>query len=209
MKKKTILRVLPLMVIALIWFFVSCSSGDKTTETPKPEAEKPKLEEKTKTQVNSTAGAQPCATTITILFKAEGDPNYIKDVTDLIIGNMVDPVTGVFWYQPPPGNPWVWNNDGTNCVKFGLMGNYKYKMQEATALSKVVIDPTKMTPGAHEVVAMLKTCKRGPGNILLRFVSATLDGKEAPDIVNVNDWGTQKPQPTCPYCQDCGLNPQK
>lgn len=210
MKKKNFFGVVLLIVVAVVWSFTSCGSGEKTTEAPKAKAEAPAVEEKAETEVKPPGETPQCASSIKIWFKAEGDPNYIKDVTDLIVGNMVDPVTGDFWYQPPPENPWTWVNDGSNCRAFGLMGNYKYKGNESTALSKVVIDPTKMTPGAHEVVAYLCTCERGPGNILLRFKSATLDGQDAPGIVYVNEWGTSKPQPACPF-YDCPetQNPQK
>lgn len=162
------------------------------------------------TAVKLSAEAPMAATSIKITYKTEGDQGYLKDVSGLVVGTMVDPVTGDYWAGPFNTNPWTWNNTGSNVRAFGLMGNYNYAGPNPglkIALSKLVVDPTKMTTGDHEVVAYLCTCKIGPGNIILRFKRATLDGKDAPGIVYVNKWGTHKPQPDCNF-YDCP-EPQK
>lgn len=140
------------------------------------------------------------ASSITIKFEAEGSPSYLANVTDLVVGNMVDPSTGVFWYQPEPAtNPWVWNNNGDNVKAFGLMANYKYNGTETTAYSKVVIDPTQMS-GDVTVVATLCTCAidGATGNPILKFKSATIDGAPNPAVF-VDDWGRDKPQNPCEF----------
>lgn len=140
------------------------------------------------------------ASSITISFKAEGSPSYLNDVSGLVVGNMVDPVTGVFWYQPNPAtNPWTWNNDGSNVKKFGLMANYKHNQVETTAFAQLIIDPTALS-GDVTVEATLCTCAidGATGNPVLRFKSATVNGG-ANDAVSIGDWGTNKPQPSCDF----------
>ncbi|MEM7033203.1 MAG: hypothetical protein AAF629_26860 [Chloroflexota bacterium] len=144
------------------------------------------------------------ATSITIKFVAEGNEQYKQGVTDLILGNMVGPVTGDYWWTPPPVNPWTWENQGNNAqTAFAFMANYRYDGVEKTAFSKVVIDPRPMAEGDHEVVAYLCTCaiQGSESNPILRFISVTLDGEPSP-AVYVNEWGTHKPQPDCKF-YDC------
>lgn len=134
---------------------------------------------------------------ITITFKAEGATAYTSEVTGLSAGNMVDPVTGQNWSTTPDGdNPYVWNNDGSNANKFGLIGNYKYNEVEATAFSQLVIDPTQIS-GNVEVVAELCTAaiEGDKGNTILRFKSATVNGEVNDAVASVADWGSDKPQP--------------
>lgn len=140
------------------------------------------------------------ASSITISFKAEGSASYLADVTELVVGNMVDPVTGKFWFQPSPAtNPWTWNNDGSNANKFGLMANYKYNNVEKTAYSQLVIDPTQLS-GDVTVEATLCTCAidGATGNPILKYKSATVNGS-ANGAVSISDWGTEKPQPSCDF----------
>lgn len=139
------------------------------------------------------------ASSITISFKAEGSPSYLDGVTGLGVGNMVDPVTGQFWYQPPSSNPWTWNNDGSNVKTFGLMSNYKYEGVEKTAFSKLVIDPAALS-GDVNIEATLCTCAIDgvTGNPILRFKTVTVNGSENA-AVTIDDWGTEKPQPSCDF----------
>lgn len=141
------------------------------------------------------------ASSVSISFKAVGSADYLANVTDLVVGNMVDPVTGQYWFDPAPSNPWVWNNDGSNAKAFGLMANYKYNGEEKTAFSKVVIDPTKMAEGDFTVEVTLCTCAIDgkTGNPILRIQSATVNGVENDEQAYVNDWGTDKPQPSCDF----------
>ena len=141
------------------------------------------------------------AQTITITLKVEGATAYTKDVTALIFGNMVDPTTGQSWSTSPDGdNPYVWNNDGSNANKFGLMANYKYNDVEATVLSQLVINPTDVPEGDLTIVAEVSTAYIGDkGNTVLRFKSATVNGEENSNIASISDWGTDKPQPTSTF----------
>ncbi|WP_430412752.1 hypothetical protein [Kordia sp.] len=137
------------------------------------------------------------AQTITITFKATGATAYTANVTALEAGNMVDPKTGQNWSTTPDGqNPYVWNNDGSNANKFGLMANYKYNNVEKTAFSQLVIDPTQIS-GNVEIVAELCTAAIGgdKGNTILRFDSATVNGEENTAVASVAVWGSDKPQP--------------
>jgi hypothetical protein len=135
-----------------------------------------------------------CATSITITFKAEGCSTYINQVSGLLVGNMVDPKTQQYWYGPCLNNPWTWNNDGTNCNAFALLGNYFINSTPTTAYSEVVIDPTQMGAGAHEVVVTLYTAAidDDKSNSILMFRSATLDGK-ASAAVYVQPFPGQSP----------------
>ena len=137
------------------------------------------------------------AQTITITFKAEGATAYTANVTALACGNMVDPKTGQNWSTTPDGdNPYVWNNDGSNANKFGLMANYKYNDVESTALSQLVIDPTQIS-GDVTIVAELCTAAIGgdKGNTVLRFDTATVNGEENTAVASVAVWGSDKEQP--------------
>lgn len=122
------------------------------------------------------------ATSITIKFESAGCKTYLKDVSNLIIGNMVQPGTTNFWSKipPPNGTPasdtWTWVNTGTNLTAFGLMGNYQYSGTETTALSMIVIDPTKLPPGNYNVLVTLHTAEIGTGNNILMFEKATVNG---------------------------------
>ncbi|MFT6921909.1 MAG: hypothetical protein ACJA1C_000907 [Crocinitomicaceae bacterium] len=119
------------------------------------------------------------ASSIKIKFQMEGSKPYLQDVSGLTIGNMVDPTTQAYWYGPIDENPWTWNNDETNLKKFALMCNYSYNGTEKTAYSEVVIDPTTMATGAHEVIVTLQTAAilDDKENSILKFKSATVDGK--------------------------------
>lgn len=135
------------------------------------------------------------AKTIKITLKSEGASAYTNDVTDLVLGNMVSPQDGSFWSDAPAGNnPWTWDNDGEgNAHAFGIMGNYKYKGTEETALSKLVIDPTALVEGDGnwDVVAELSTAAidGDKGNTLLRFKSVTVNGAVIPEAAYVDNWG--------------------
>lgn len=138
--------------------------------------------------------------TIIISYQAEGSEAYLEGVSELVIGSMVNPETGAFEYQPPAENPWTWQNDGSNNVAFGLMANYKYNGTETTALSKVVIDPTKLS-GTDDVNVILYTAAvdGDEGNTLLRFKSVIVNGEEDPEAAFINEWGTEKPQPSSEF----------
>ncbi|MEO1260811.1 MAG: hypothetical protein AAFZ15_18575 [Bacteroidota bacterium] len=144
------------------------------------------------------------ASSITILLKAQGNPPYLQQVSSLVVGNMVDPVTGQFWYQPPAANPWIWENTGTNARSFGLMANYKLDGVEKTAFSKVVIDPTTMAEGEHHVEVTLCTAAVGGSvdNLILRFKDVSVDGVPNGPGATINEWGTDKPQPPSEF-YDC------
>ncbi|HLP47530.1 MAG TPA: hypothetical protein VK469_16400, partial [Candidatus Kapabacteria bacterium] len=131
-------------------------------------------------------GGIMAASKITIIFKTEGSDPYIKGVSDLIVGNMVDPVTGIFLLYVGK-NPYEWDTNISNVNKFALMANYKYKGTEPTASFMVVIDPTKMPNGDHEVEATLCTFGIGPGNNILRFKSVTVDGKIQPESAYIDE----------------------
>lgn len=124
------------------------------------------------------------ASSLNITFKAEGSQDYLKDVTDLTIGNMVDPATQTFWYGPIDKNPWIWMNDGTNSKKFALMCNYNYNGTAKTAYSEVVIDPDTMLGGSHDVVVTLQTAAilDEKSNSILMFKSATVDGNSSTSV---------------------------
>lgn len=125
------------------------------------------------------------ATSIQITFSAAGCSTYLDQVTDLIIGNMVAPGTNTNWSRIPPNpneptsNTWTWVNEGQGTQAFGLMGNYKYNGVEATALDMVVIDPGKLEAGNYQVEVVLYTAEIGPGNNILKFRSATINGNPA------------------------------
>jgi hypothetical protein len=135
-----------------------------------------------------------CASSIKITFKAEGCIDYTKDVTDLVLGNMVNPTTHAWEYGPIDMNPWTWNIEPNNQNAFALMANYTYKGGAApkTAYSEVVIDPTQMGTGDHEVIVTLETAAilDSKENTILRFKSATLDGQESP-LVSVKVYPDQ------------------
>lgn len=123
---------------------------------------------------------------ITINFKSAGCSTYLNDVSDLIIGNMVEPGTNNFWSNIPPGggpasSSWTWEDDGSNENAFGLMGNYKYQGTETTALSMIVIDPTKFPSGDNTVEVTLYTAEIGPGNNILKFREALVNGSSQAD----------------------------
>jgi hypothetical protein len=120
---------------------------------------------------NETNGA----TTINVTFKKTGCETYLKDVSNLIIGNMVEPGGSTFWLSIDQA-AWTWNNNGENVKAFGLMGNYDYQNEETTAYSMIVIDPTKLEAGTYDVVVTLSTAEIGPGNNILKFESATVNG---------------------------------
>ncbi|WP_046755498.1 hypothetical protein [Kordia jejudonensis] len=134
---------------------------------------------------------------ITITFKAEGATAYTANVTNLSAGNMVDPSSGVSWSTQPDGqNPYVWYNDGQNANKFGLMANYTYNGEVATAFSQLVIDPTKISGNvAIEAELCTAAIDGDEGNTILRFKSATVNGEANEAVASVSDWGSDKPQP--------------
>jgi hypothetical protein len=138
---------------------------------------------------------------ITVTYETEGNPTYLAGVTDLVIGNLVNPATGVWEFTPNPmSNPWTWSPDGNNNVAFGLMGQYNETGTAETALSKVVIDPNQIEGGSTVVV---KLCTAGvdghDGNTLLRFKSVTVNGKVNPSQAYVDQWGTSKSQPASTF----------
>ena len=133
-----------------------------------------------------------CASQITITLVTEGCKTYLKDVTSLVVGNMVSPETGKYWAGPMDKNPWIWTNEGTNANAFALMANYKHEDTETTALSEIVIDPTKLKSGIYEVVLTLHTAEIGPGNFILKAKSATLDGKkDSLGAIKIQEWPKQ------------------
>ncbi|TRX35530.1 hypothetical protein FNW52_10850 [Flavobacterium sp. ZT3R18] len=121
------------------------------------------------------------ATTINIAFQATGCQTYLNNVTGLIIGNMVAPCGGGFWYNVSSAT-WTWNNDGTNVNAFGLMGNYQFSGEEETAYGMIVIDPTQLAPGTYDVLVTLSTAQIGPGNNILMFQGATVNGKPSATV---------------------------
>lgn len=147
------------------------------------------------------------AQTIKITFKFEGATAYTKNVTDLVLGNMVDPISGVSWSTATDGNnPWTWNNNNesgknSNVNTFGLMANYKLSQVETTAFSQLVIDPTNVPAADLEVIAELSTAAIGghEGNTILRFKSVTVNGVENNTVAYVSDWGANKPQPASTF----------
>lgn len=141
------------------------------------------------------------ATSIEIKFVMQGGGDYQSGVSGIVVGNMVDPTTGKYWYGPCGGNPWTWNNDGSNANSFALMANYVYANKEATAFSQVVIEPQNMSEGNHTVVAVLETAdiEGSDTNQILRFKSVTLDGAASHDV-NVTEWGTGQ-QPASNFAQ--------
>lgn len=108
-------------------------------------------------------------------FAADAPPansvtiNIVKNPVGVTanIGNMVDPVTGQFWYNPNAGSSWKWGNNGSNVEKFALMVNFVGGMPDKsavnTAIGAVVIDPSVLAGNAN-VNIQLKKCKIGPSN---------------------------------------------
>lgn len=147
-----------------------------------------------------------CASQVTVDYLMEGNSEYLSKVSDLVVGNMVDPITGNYWAGPFNNNPWTWENNGSNCKEFALMGNYKYDATEETALSKVVINPAAFGPGAHNVTVVLCTAavNGDKSNTILRLKSATVDGEPQPTKAFINEWRTSKDQPSSEF-YDCKL----
>lgn len=141
------------------------------------------------------------ATSIEIKFVMQGGGDYQNGVSGIVVGNMVDPTTGQYWYGPCDANPWTWNNDGSNAKSFALMANYVYANKETTAFSQVVIEPQKMAAGNHTVVAVLETAdiEGSDTNQILRFKSVTLDGAASHDV-NVTEWGNGQ-QPASKFAE--------
>lgn len=142
------------------------------------------------------------AQTIKITLKFEGATAYTENVTALVLGNMIDPVSGVSWSTAPDGNnPWTWHKGSGNVNTFGLMANYKLSQIETTAFSQLVINPTNVPTGDLDVVAELSTAAidGDKGNTVLRFKSVTVNGTENDAVAYVKDWGTDKPQPSSTF----------
>jgi len=141
------------------------------------------------------------ATSIEIKLVMQGGGDYQEGVSGLVVGNMVDPKTGQFWFGPCDANPWIWHNDNSNVNSFALMANYAYGNVERTAFSQVVIEPQNMAEGHHTVIAILETAdiEGSDTNQILRFKSVTLDGSASHDV-NIKEWGNGK-QPASNFAQ--------
>ncbi|MCC2603776.1 hypothetical protein [Planctobacterium marinum] len=141
------------------------------------------------------------ATSIEIKLVMQGGGDYQEGVSGLVVGNLVDPNTGEYWYGPCDANPWTWHNEGSNVNSFALMANYAYGNNEATAFSQLVIEPQNLSAGNHKVVAVLETAdiEGSDTNQILRFKSVTLDGAASHDV-NITEWGNGQ-QPTSTFAQ--------
>ncbi|MEM7033201.1 MAG: hypothetical protein AAF629_26850 [Chloroflexota bacterium] len=130
-------------------------------------------------------------------FVFYGDEKYTEHVLDLVPREMVDPVTGEKIKDLSASNPWIWFDEG-NDQPFGVILTYTYKGKPKTALSKLVIDPSQMADFRHDLAVYLCTAKveDGEDDILLRVHGALLDDDPNSPAVYVNEWGTERPQPS-------------
>lgn len=113
-------------------------------------------------------GAAQAETAQSITFNITSVPSKSGDWTieSAFIGNMADPnACTQYYYQPPPGQSWTWNNQGNNLNPFGIVVNYKKSggssADTQTAFRCVVVDPNDMPSANNTVDISLTACNVG------------------------------------------------
>ena len=114
------------------------------------------------------ASVAQAETANSITFNITSKPAKSGDWTidSAFIGNMADPnVCTQYYYQPPPGSSWTWNNQGNNLNPFGIVVNYKKSGGSGdptqTAFRCVVVDPNNMPSADNTVDIELTACSVG------------------------------------------------
>lgn len=110
-------------------------------------------------------------------------PSPAENVSQVVLGNMVDPEEGGDWSSAPDGkSSWKWKNDGDNVKKFAVMVNFKGGVPasktdgENTAIGAIAIDPTQLNGDVDVKIGLVK-CSIGNGNNQYKVTTSSSGAK--------------------------------